>query len=374
MYEGKEIINYLGDKIGNGGIESFLSNITRGIVEKGYVFYIVANNKGKSIYEDKIKTNGGEIAYVSESSDSQWRKIKNFASFVRTHPHSIVWFHASNPGLYFYAFVVKLIGCRKIVFHIHSTKYPTNSIIKDIKYYIIKVLFGRSPMINIACSKKAGYDLYKNNHFYIIHNGIELERFKFNPAQREKIRHQYEWTKKTVIVQIGRFHSQKNHQFTLDVIREVAENNKNIELVLIGEGEERYSIDKTIYNNNMHNYVRIMSPMQDIETIYNAADILLLPSKWEGFGIVAIEAQAAGLPVICSENIVDEVLVTNFIYRISLSNKKEWIDRINDLCCKKLNREKMSEQGNRGCIDAGYTVKDAINEIINVYEMASSKS
>lgn len=67
------------------------------------------------------------------------------------------------------------------------------------------------------------------------------------------------------------------------------------------------------------------------EDYYQAMDIFVFPSLWEGLGIVAIEAQANGLPCILSENIPDDVMLTNYTHKVPLSDVKAWVSILHEV-------------------------------------------
>lgn len=367
MDKGTTIINYLGEKIGSGGIESFVANLSTGMREEGINYLVVANVRGTSIYEKKIVNNGGRVIYLSEQRVDYLSKLNKLIKYIKNYPEAIVYFHASNPGLLFYCFLVKLSGNNRIVYHVHSTKSPYMSIAKRLKYELICFLFGRIPRINVACSDKAGHDLFNNRPYQIVHNGIDIDRFRFNAERRIKTRTQYGWETDFVIMQIGRLSPEKNHEFSLKVYTKFLKNHPNSIMVFVGDGGEKQKLEQTTKHNHLDGHVQFIQASTEIEWLYSAADLLLFPSIYEGLGIVAVEAQASGLPIICSQNIVDEVTISSFIEKIPLNDEMRWIEKMNAVARSYIDRESQSEEGMAACKKAGFSINKAHDELVSIY-------
>jgi glycosyltransferase involved in cell wall biosynthesis len=185
-----------------------------------------------------------------------------------------------------------------------------------------------------ACSAAAGRYFYsiktiQSAKFKIIHNAIDAGRFGYNALMRNKTRNELKINDRLVIGHIGRFHFQKNHNFLLRVFREISKKNKDSLLLLIGEGELKGKIERSVKKYGLADNVRFLGVRGDIPELLNAMDIFLFPSKFEGLGMVLIESQAAALYSIASSSIPLEVKITDYISFVSLNkNAKEWADVI----------------------------------------------
>src|SRR5699024_5117040 len=112
---------------------------------------------------------------------------------------------------------------------------------------------------------------------------------------------------------------QKNHEYLIDIFLKVHEERKNAILLLIGDGEERKKIHQKVVDNGLENNVIFTGLRADIHDLLQALDVLVFPSLFEGFGIVAIESQAAGLPTILSNTIPKETHLTSLVESLDLS-------------------------------------------------------
>lgn len=364
-----KVINFLGDKIGSGGIESFLANASESMLEKNIEFVILINYKTKNIYEKKMVDNGAEIVCLLDKKSSHIKKCIAFAKYIKRYPEAILYLHASSQTHYIYAFIARLCGLKKIVYHIHSTPPPRFGGLKKVKNIIEDILFNKIPRVKVACSSAAGTYYYHGTPFQVILNGIDLERYRFSFQNRHEIRQKLNCGDKLVVGQVGRLVYQKNQIHTLLVLkRYIHEVDENVMLVLIGEGADEEMLKDFVSRNHLDSYVFFIHPTECIEKYYHAMDLLMFPSIYEGLGIVAIEAQAAGLPILCSEHIVSEVFFTDLARKIELCEMNLWIDnwkRINPIV---FNRVKSSDLGINKAMLAGFSLKCLRSSLIDIYK------
>lgn len=363
-----KVINFLGDKIGSGGIESFVANASEGMLEKNIEFVILTNYKTDNIYEKKMLDNGAEIVNLLEKKCFRIRKLIAFAKYIKKHSDAILYLHASSQACYIYAFIARLCGIKKIVYHIHSTPPPKFEGLKKVKDIILDIFFNRIPRIKVACSSEAGAYYYHGASFKVILNGIDLERFRFSEKNRNEVRQALNCGDKLVIGQIGRLAYQKNQIYTLQVLkRYIHEVNENVMVVLVGEGADEGMLREFVSRHHLETYVIFIHPTECIEKYYHAMDLLMFPSIYEGLGIVAIEAQAAGLPILCSEHIVDEVFITDLAKKIKLSDMDLWVDSWKSISHIVLNREESSDSGITKAMQAGFSLKCLRSSLIDIY-------
>lgn len=327
-----KVIHFLGEYIGNGGIESFVTNILGGMHQHNIESIVVAYYHIPNVYEHYMRINGAEIVYLHTKRINVIHRINMFARYLKKHANSddILHLHTSTSGGYMYAFVAYLCGLKRIVFHLHNIPAmdPNQKLWRTVKNNIIDTLLNWVPQVKIACSKEAGYSFFKQNEFKLVHNGIDFRRFSFDYNARERLRKQMGMEGKFVIGQVGRLAYQKNQEFTLSLIKRAKQQGIDCYGVLVGSGTNRENLEEYVRINNMTDLVNFVDPTEKIQEYYSAFDLFVFPSIYEGLGISALEAQAAGLPVICSENISNEVFVTDMIFREWLSEQDNWIKRI----------------------------------------------
>ena len=168
---------------------------------------------------------------------------------------------------------------------------------------------------------------------------------------------------KFVIGHIGRFEYQKNHGFLLDVFKQINDIREDSILILVGNGKLKPDIIKKIHTTGLEKSVVLLDLRLDIDELMQAFDVFVLPSHFEGFPMTLIEAQAAGLPCIISDNITSEVIITDLVEKESLySFARLWAEKI---------IEKYNTIARRNTYDeiysSGYDIKKGAIELENIY-------
>ena len=134
-----------------------------------------------------------------------------------------------------------------------------------------------------------------------------------------------------MIGQVGRFAYQKNPEFTVAVFNELLKKKEDACLLLIGRGKGENDLRQQISSLSLEDKTKMLISREDIPELLKAMDVFILPSRFEGLGIVLIEAQVAGLPCVVSDNIPKEAYQSKNITRLSLSDPKEkWVEALLD--------------------------------------------
>lgn len=365
-----EVINFLENKMLSGGREAFVANACMGMKENGIKYIVLVNWRTENIYEGQIKRNGGEIVYLKPKKTDYLRRFWTFSQYARRHRYAIWWFHVCATSMYHYVFLARICGAKKIVYHVHNISYTKpQSKAANLRDRLLNWVFRRIPKERVACSEQAGRSLFKKDSFTVVHNGIEAERFHFNQKRRNLIRKKWKMGERFVIGQVGRLAFPKNQIFTLSVIRACIDRGISCEGVLVGEGEDRKEIDKYILQQGLSNYIRIVPSSESVEYFYQGFDLLMFPSLYEGLGIVALEAQASGLPVLCSQSIPSAVCVTDHIWKLDLNNMEAWVEKIEELQSTERDREGLSKSGVAACANAGFSIERTRSELLDLYRI-----
>ena len=176
----------------------------------------------------------------------------------------------------------------------------------------------------------------ENADFEIVFNAIELNQFAFDKQIREKMRRDMGITNGQLVVgHLGRFIPQKNHLFLLRVFLKLLERRPDALLVLAGDGECRPKVEHWAKEHRIADRVVFLGQREDAHWLYQAFDVFALPSLYEGLGIVAIEAQRAGLPCVLSNRVPYEVNVTGTTSFLPLDDEGAWVDAILKVCRQK---------------------------------------
>ena len=205
------------------------------------------------------------------------------------------------------------------------------------KYYLLKMLtypvLRFIPSDYCACSVEAGMWKFPKRivktKLQVVKNGIDLTKFHMDNEKRMEYRSLLNIADGTIVIgHVGRFSFVKNQEFLIEVLSLVKQRNIDVKLMLIGTGETLHEIRDLVKVRDLENEVLFVGAIPNVYDYMQAMDIFAFPSRWEGLGIVGIEAQAVGLPVIASDVIPKEMKLVDSVSFLSLNNPEKWADCI----------------------------------------------
>lgn len=124
-----------------------------------------------------------------------------------------------------------------------------------------------------------------------------------NPTDIELIHQkaiEYTVEKKYDLIFLGRLTDSKNPKLLLEIFKDLISKRSNIAIAVVGAGDQFESFKESIHKNNLQDNIEMYGFMENPYPVLNASKIMILPSKWEGYGLVAVESLSLGVPVICS--------------------------------------------------------------------------
>lgn len=345
-----------------GGAESMCMQLYRHIDRSKVQFDFVTHSGPGGAYEEEIRALGGKIYYCPRY------KIINHLTYqtwwrhhLAAHPeHKIIHGHYFSISAVYFR-VAHEFNCITIG-HSHCVEPSGKRLNKRIFNYYCSKVSDQSDYC-FACSKDAGNYLFPDKTFHILNNAIDVSHFVYNAAVRTQMRNVLGIGHKFVIGHIGRFTCEKNHRFIIDVFKKILEINKESVLVLIGDGPLKETIMDVAKENGIEKSILFLGVRDDVPQLLQALDVFFFPSLFEGLGIVAVEAQAAGLPVVCSDVIPDEVTITTLVERLSLKESVEvWRDSL-----LKYSQPYEHLNTKQQIIDAGYDIQSTVKYMETFY-------
>lgn len=339
------------------GLETLIMNLYRNIDKNKIQFDFLVHYTERCFYDDEIEKMGGNIYRLSFREDGNLKKyIKDLNDFFSKHHYKIIHGHMASTA-FFYMNVAKKHNVPVRILHSHNTS--TEKTLKGfVKHQMLK-LSTIYANVFFACGQKAGEFLYGKRKFEIINNAIDLNKFKKDKKSGDELRKRLNIKNEFVIGHIGRFNTQKNHEFIVNLFEKFVENNQNSKLVLVGEGELEENIRDMVTSKKLNDKVIFFGVTKDTNAVYNMFDVFLLPSLFEGLPVVGIETQAAKCRSILSDKITTEVKVTNYIEYLPIDRKDSisiWCDALEQICS---DREIANEDVSKELTDNGYNI---INE------------
>lgn len=326
-----------------GGAESMIMNYYRQIDRSKIQFDFLVHRQEKGIFEDEIESMGGRVFRAPIINPLNPKAYYKFMDdfFENSYPYKVIHSHLNT----FSVFPLKIAKQKNIpirIAHAHIALEPLNirsilnpktsiknKIKNGIKYNLRKKIHNSSNY-KFSCGIKAGNWLYgKRTDITLLNNAIDSIKFQYSRQKRNAIRQELNIQEQLVIGHIGRFNHQKNHEFLLEIFKEVYLLEPKAILLLVGDGDLKHSIVNRAKELGIAEQVQFLGVREDINDILQAMDVFLFPSHYEGLPVTLIEAQASGLKIFASENITKEVSITEDIKFISLEKPpKYWAEKI----------------------------------------------
>lgn len=327
------VASVIGRYIG-GGVEAVTINYYRNIDKNKVQFDFICDEDSTNIPYEEIEKMGGKVIIIPSYS-KPFKYHKALKRVLKEGNYKIIHSNINTLSV-FSLFAAKCAGVPVRIAHSHSTtnkKEKKKNLMKQVLRPFSKV-FATDYM---CCSELAGRWLFGNKEYdkgnvYLLNNAIDLDKFKYNESLRKKKRKELGIKDDTLVIgHIGRFVAQKNHDFLIDIFNEIHKKNNNSILLLAGQGPLMEDIKNKVKDLNLDDNVKFLGQRNDANELYQAFDVFLLPSLYEGLPVVGVEAQAAGLLCYLSDDMTKETKVLDITKFMSLNNTpEEWANNILD--------------------------------------------
>lgn len=317
-----------------GGAETMIMNYYRHTDRKHVQFDFLVHREEIGAYENEIESLGGKIYRLPALTlRTAWSYRKWIYEFLKSHPeYECIHIHSSGVA-YFVAKASHQLGRKVIIQHSHACARNIIDWTTPIRY-ICKVATRRHLTHFFSCGKEAAEWLFGKKiaqKAIILPNAVNTQKFAFSQAKHLSLRKQYGWDDKYVIGYVARFNYPKNHFQLLEIFKATLTIQPNAHLVLVGKKDGYYDeLVKRIDELGISAHVEFTGARSDIHQLLQAFDIFVFPSLFEGLSVAMIEAQAAGLKIIASDNIPKEVAICpDLVDFLPLSKTYDsWAERI----------------------------------------------
>lgn len=248
------------------------------------------------------------------------------------------------------------------IMHCHNSQCQHKII-----HLLLSPIFKRMYTGAFACSRLAGNWIFGANKFTVIPNAFEIEQYSFDMTKRQQYRKDLNLGNNFVIGYVGRINYQKNCWYVLKCFEKYLAENPKARLLLVGDGPEREELEKYVEHSSYRNSVTVYGESEDVPGLLSAMDIFLFPSRYEGLGISAVEAQISGIPCIISDVVPEEVQIAgqSIFLPIGDGNISLWIDKIREFSQLSANRNAFFRD-NRNVI-LKYDIKAASRTLEDLY-------
>ena len=259
-----------------------------------------------------------------------------------------------------------------VLVHSHSSGYHDRNRTREVVYTflhrICKPMLKRNTDYFGACSLEAAAwmfpgDVVKSGRVHILKNAIDIHTFEYDESVRTKVRRELNVEADNVVLgHVGNFMPVKNHRFLLEIFQAFLALNSNARLLLLGTGELQSEIKTRAQEAKLSDKILFLGYQPNPQDFYQAMDALVLPSLFEGFPLVAVEAQTAGLPCYLSDAITKASALTDLVHFIS-------IHRSPTVWASEMNRTLHSPRYSRHeeMVDKGYSLEQGIRSLEEIY-------
>lgn len=333
--------------------------------------YLMQSGLPEKKYIEAIRAKGSHIYTMKNHNHSMIDVIRWVEGVIRKHQYKII--HINTDTAYIaaaYIYAAKKAGIRSIYVHSHCTQVDdTNEMKRRIKtalHLSCRPYVCRNTDMFLACSQLAGEWMFRKKNvcsgrYKTIYNGVEVEPYLYDEKVRSQYRKELGISDNCyVLVNIGRFSYQKNHEFLIRVFKEYHGQYPNSLLFLVGDGELRKSIENLVSEYGLNNSVRFLGIRNDVPKLLSAMDCMVMPSRFEGLPVTMVEAQMASLPCVVSGNITREAKFTDPVKYVDGWDKDKWKRAINQFKSdnRRLDPDKLEK--------SAFNIKNASIELQNI--------
>ena len=310
-----------------GGIEMVIGNYGMQLQKQNIAFDYV------DIYGDGLAIEHGMFAdtivyklpnYKRRPIYSLWK----LTNIIRKGQYKHVHINMLSAASLLPVLAARMAGVIPVV---HSHNSGTVGTVRKLLHTVNAGLLQFCKVKRIACSECAGKWLFRNRPFQVIPNAIDVDAYRFDANRRQSVREACGIPQRAVVLGfLGRLTEQKNPLFLIDILQELhTAYEEYFHLLIVGDGELRREMEESVREKGLADYVHFAGTQKYAAPWYSAMDLFLLPSIFEGLPLVAVEAQASGLPCFFSDRITREIVLTDLAAFLPITQgAKLWAEKI----------------------------------------------
>ena len=352
-------------KMNYGGVEAVVMNYYRHIDRTKVQFDFIVDEDSKLPQKEEIERLGGRIQIVPRY-ENLLAYVKAIYTLCKKEQYTIIHAHMNVLSVFPLA-MAKLAKVPVRIAHSHSTQ-GKGEWKRNLVKTALKPFSKWFATHYFACSALAGKWLFgkkamETGKVTLISNAIAIDQFCYQPVLREQKRKELGVENAFVIGHIGRFMPQKNHTFLIDIFAHIYEKRKDAVLLLVGDGQLETTIQEKVKALGMEKACMFLGNRKDVAQLYQAMDVFLLPSLYEGLPVVGIEAQTAGVKTFLSSAMTQETKLLESTEFLSLEQGAEaWANAI--LQAKTIDKYTTAEQVRK----KGYAIQTEAKKMETMYQ------
>lgn len=357
-------------RLESGGVESMLLNYLGHFTHpEDFEIHIVTQDINDVRCVKQFKDAGYQVNVVTHKKTSILKNVVDVWKLLEKERFNVVHSHMTLMNFYV-LFMARLCRTQVLISHSHNA-FKTSKPVKKFIQNLLKILNRWSSNIWAACGYDAGVFMYGKKAMelgkvLVFNNAIDTSKFAYNEERRKQIRTQLGFSQQHFVVgHIGRFTEQKNQKYLIDVFNELHKINHNARMLMIGTGELEDEIHDYARSKGVFDLIKFVGSVPNTYDYYQAMDVFILPSKFEGLPVVSIEAQAADLPVFISDQVDKACKISNKVTFLPTTvHPKIWAVKISES-----SMTLRSQQAIESVRNAHYEIEDEAASLEKLYRV-----
>lgn len=359
------------DDLGLGGVYALVKNVIKNRPDTLGIDIACIERFANPENIQYVNSLGASVHYVGYEGNKivkQFVCINNLRRLIRDGGYDCVHIHSDVAyKLLVYGLAARLAGVQKRILHSHAAGVDgSHRRMKELFHKCSRRFLKYLATDYLSCSDLATQWMFPNvdsAQVQRVNNGVDLDKFRFDPVKRVRIRQALELKDEFLIGHVGRFAYQKNHDYLIDLFAAVRTQIPNAKLLLVGEGDLKQEVRQKVARLGLSGSVIFYGISYDVQELFQAMDVCILPSHFEGLPIVGVEAQAAGLPVIFSDQITKEAQLIDEVSYLPITPEAI------PVWCRKLIQVSGLERRDtyQELTEKGFRIQDTVNQLLSLY-------
>lgn len=335
-----------------------------------WTFYCMLGKPGR--LDEEVRAAGGTIIYSPVEISSKWAFLKNLRRTLKAGSYDIL--HAHHDFLSgFYLLASAGIKFKKRIVHVHNTDraLPVGSrVLEKILLRPFRSLALYFSDLVLGISKETLADFVGNRSgkkYQVLYYGINMADFE-KPVDTADLRKQLNLPGNAkLLLFIGRMNAFKNPVFVAEVLAELLKTRNDVYALMAGTGDLENVVKEKAVELDIQEHIRMLGWCNDTVPLMKASDVFIFPRKpfpKEGLGLVVVEAQAAGLPMLVSDGIVSDAIVIRELVHVLPLDKgvQEWAKETGDILsnAKSISRQEALAQMKASHFELGKATRNLV--------------
>lgn len=356
----------------------YLTNVDVGGINKYILNFVSSLNDDYEIdlvtSKDRVALGKGNIVHLTGKKNIHIIRISPLKSLIKQYKkfnwiykksnYDAVYFNISEASNCIGVLCARNNNIKKIIVHSHSAGINESGhayrMVKKAAHTIAKyTVIKNCVTMGITCSDKAAKWMFPKHmklcsDIKMVYNTVEFDRYRYKEEVRIQKRDELGIDEKALVLGfVGSFCYQKNNFFLIDILKKLKQKKDNVILLLVGDGRDLEQVKKYTRKHQIMDCIKFLGERTDVPDLFQAMDIFLLPSRFEGFPFAAVEAQLSGLITLISSTVTREVQITNKCHFIEIKSPNKWVDVI--LSFHNFRREEITINDKYACAEQNRT-------------------